>query len=67
MEAIPVTHYGKHRATEMIGWGDAPANADPVEQIGVKWALAMLAVLWPTLTLMLAPAVVAVISLAHGR
>jgi hypothetical protein len=67
MDAISVTQYGNRRAIEVTGWGDAPGCVDAVERVGVKWALAVLAVLGATLTLMLSPAVVAVISMVDQR
>jgi len=59
MDAIPVPMYGKHPAIEVNRWEDLPDD-----QVDVKRAFAVVAVLWATLTLMLAPAIVAVISMA---
>ncbi len=59
MDAIPVPMYGKHPAIEVNRWEDLPDD-----RVDVKRAVAVVAVLWATLTLMLAPAIVAVISMA---
>jgi hypothetical protein len=67
MDAVPATQYRKPRPVGLVGWGELPGSADSVEQVGVKWALAVLALLGAILTLMLAPAVVAVISMVDGR
>jgi hypothetical protein len=67
MDAIPGTQYGKHQSTEIVGWGVASVAVDSVDRLGVKWALAALALLAVTVTLMLAPAVVAVISMMSER
>ena len=64
MDAIPVPVSGKHPAIEVNRWEDVPDCADPDDRVGVKRAVAVVAVLWATLTLMLAPAIVAVISMA---
>jgi hypothetical protein len=67
MDAIPAPRYGKQQAIEVVGWGEAPEGVDSVDQLGVKWALAACALLAATTTLMLAPAVVAVISMVGER
>ncbi len=59
MDAIPVPVSGKHPAIEVNRWEDLPDD-----RVDVKRAVAVVAVLWATLTLMLAPAIVAVISMA---
>jgi hypothetical protein len=67
MHAIPGTQYGKHQSIEVVGWGEASVAVDSVDRLGVKWALAALALLAATVTLMLAPAVVAVLSMMGER
>ena len=67
MDAIPATRYGTQQAVELVGSGEGPAGVDSVDQLGVKWALAAYALLAASATLMLAPAVVAVISMAGER
>jgi hypothetical protein len=67
MDAIPAAHYGKRQSIEVVGWGEATVVVDSVDRLSVKWALAALALLAATVTLMLAPAVVAVISMVGER
>jgi hypothetical protein len=67
MDAIPGTQYGKHQSIEVVRLGEASVAVDSVDRLGVKWALAALALLAATLTLMLAPAVVAVLSMMGER
>jgi putative effector of murein hydrolase LrgA (UPF0299 family) len=52
---------------EVVGWEGARGVVDSVDQLGVKSALAALGLLAATLSLMFAPVVVAVISMAGER
>jgi hypothetical protein len=67
MNASPATEYGRYQSIEVAGWDRASVAVDSVGQLGVKWALAALALLAATLSLMLAPVIVAVISMAGER
>jgi hypothetical protein len=67
MDAIPAAEYGTHQSIEVVGWEGTNGAVDSVDQLGVKCALASLALLAATLSLMLAPVVVAVISMAGER
>jgi hypothetical protein len=67
MDAIPATQYARHRSLGVVGWGEASCAVDSVDQLGVKWALAALALLAATVSLMFAPVVVAVMSMAGER
>jgi hypothetical protein len=67
MDAIPATKYGKQQSIEVVGWVEARGAVDSVDRLGVKWAVAALALLAATLSFMLAPAAVAVISMVGER
>jgi hypothetical protein len=67
MDASPATEYGRHQSIEVVGWERASVAVDSVDQLGVKWALAALALFAATLSLMFAPVVVAVMSMAGER
>ncbi len=67
MEGRPATQYKTLPSTRLAGGREVLACVEPVQEVGVKWALAVLALLGTIFTLLLTPAVVAVISMADDR
>jgi hypothetical protein len=67
MDPIPAAQYGKFQSIEFVGWEAASGAMDSVDRLDVKWAVAALRLLVATLSLMLAPAVVAAISMVVER
>jgi len=67
MDARPTTRYKTLPSTRLAGGGEELACVEPVQEVGVKWVLAVLALLGTIFMLLLTPAVVAVISMVDER